>query len=240
MHAIVRCGQGQHYIATVFGYFCKVKTTDDYQRYLEGIYNRYYLVLNNEKNKLVKQYIFDRSSKYLDPSVLIIESDNSNWTEDDEGQGCVDFLSEVQQEDIEDNLQDDILNRCIQMDMEYQYNEYPEITCQKDIDDLMNVSGWFHDACIEKIARQNDGSLYVLFDGVWGCKIEIWFSNEVTYNVDSPNPDECDPYWSGSTMLIKDDFIYFADDNDMEISNITDSCYWFKAKKLKYHVIPNE
>lgn len=239
MHAIVRCGQGQHYISTVFGYYCKTTATDDYKRYLEGIHNRYYLVLNREKNRLIKQYIFDKNSKYLDPTVLIIESDSSDWTVDDKGQGCVSFLSEVPQEYIEDDLKADVLDRCIQMDAEYHYNEYPEISCQKDIDDLMDVSGWFHDACIEKLAQQNDGSLYVLFDGVWGCKIEMWFSDEVAYNVDSRNPDKYDPYWSCSTMLIEAGFIYFVDDDGMEISGITDDYCWFKAKKLKYHITPN-
>lgn len=171
--------------------------------------------------------------------MLIVESDNSDWSVDDNGQGCVGFLSEVSQECIED-LQSDLLERCIQMDAEYHYDEYPEIFCQKDIDDLMNVSGWFHDACIEKLAQQDDGSVYALFDGVWGCKIEIWFSEEVAYNVDSRNPDEYDPYWSGSTMLIEDGFIYFVDDEGMEVSGITEGYCWFKAKRLKYHVIPNE
>lgn len=239
MHAIVRCGQGQHYISTVFGYYCKITATDDYERYLERIHNQYFLVLNKEKKRLIKQYIYDENSKYLDPSVLIVESDNSDWSVDDNGQGCVGFLSEVSQECIED-LQSDLLERCIQMDAEYHYDEYPEIFCQKDIDDLMNVSGWFHDACIEKLAQQDDGSVYALFDGVWGCKIEIWFSDEVAYNVDSRNPDEYDPYWSGSTMLIEDGFIYFVDDEGMEVSGITEGYCWFKAKRMKYHVIPNE
>lgn len=50
MHAIVRCGQGQHYISTVFGYYCKITATDDHERYLERIHNQYFLVLNKEKN----------------------------------------------------------------------------------------------------------------------------------------------------------------------------------------------
>lgn len=239
MHAIVRYGQGQYYISTVFGYYCKVTATDDYQRYLEEIYNCCYLVLDIEKNKLVKQYIFDRNNEYLEPSVLIIESDNSDWIVDDEGHGCVDFLSGIQQEDIENNLQEDILNRCIQMDSEYQYNEYPEIFCHKDIDNLMDVSGGFHDAYIEKIKLQDDGSLYVLFAGTWGCKIEMWFSDEVCYSIDSRDPNEYDPCWFGSTMVIEDGFLYFVDEEDMKVADITDGYCWFKAKKLKYHVIPN-
>lgn len=240
MHVIVRCGQGRYYISTVFGYYCEATAADDLQQYRERIYNSYYLVLNKEKNKLIKQYIFNKNNKYLDPSVLIIENDRSNWIADDEGQGCVEFLSGVQQEGIEDDLQENILNMCIQMDSEYQYNEYPEIFCQKDIDNLMVVSGGFHDAYIEKNRLQDDGSLYVLFDGTWGCKIEMWFSDEVSYCIDSRDPDEYDPYWLGSTMMIEDGFLYFVDDEEVKVAEITDNYCWFKSKKLKYHVIPNK
>lgn len=240
MHAIIRCGQGQYYVSAVFGYYCNVTSTDDYQRYLEKIYNCYYLVLNKEKNKVIKKYVFDRNSKYLDQSVLIVDSENSDWSVDDTGQGCAAFMNEVEIDDVEDNLPKDILQRCIQIDAEYQYNEYRYVLCQKDIEDLMCVSGQFHDACIKKISQQDDGLLYVLFEGIWGCQIGMWFSDEVSCCTDSRDPEKCDPYWFGSTMQFEDGFLYFVDDEDMKVSDITDDYCWFKAKKLKYHVIPNE
>ena len=240
MHAIVRCGRGQWYVSTVFGRYCKVTATEEYQIYQDEVHNLYYLVLNEEKNKLVRQYVFDKNSIYLDPSVLIVEGDDSDWIVDEEFHGCVDFLKEYEQENMEDCIPKEILEKCIQVDSEYHYNEYPEISNQKDIDDLMSAAGGFHDAFIDKLEQKEDGALYVLFDGVWGCTIEMWFSGNVSYSTDSRNQEEDDPYWFSSTMLMEDGYIYFVDQGNMEVAQINNTYCWFKAKKVKYHVIPNK
>jgi hypothetical protein len=38
-------------------------------------------------------------------------------------------------------------------------------------------------------------------------------------------------------MLILDGFTYFVDEDDVKISDIAEGNCWFKAKKIKYHVI---
>lgn len=240
MYAIIRLGKREYYISAVFGYYCVITAIDDYERYLEGIHNQYYLVLNKEKNKLVKQYIYDRNSKYLEPSVLIVDCSQDNWNVDSEGHCGIDFLADVSQDNIEDEIPAALLNRCIQIDADYHYNEYPEIQSQADVDNLMSVSGYFHDACIDKFKEYDDGSVFVTFDGVWGCSIEVWFSGDVSYSIKSRDPEEYDPYWSGSTVLIEDGFVYFVDDGDMKVGDIGDGYCWFKARNMKYHVIPNE
>lgn len=68
--------------------------------------------------------------------------------------------------------------------------------------------------------KENDGVLRVLFDGVWGCKIEMFFDGDVSYNTDSRDPDLYDPYWYGSTMIRQDGYIYFVDDDDMKVEDI--------------------
>ena len=240
MYAIIRLGKGEYYISVVFGYYCVITATDDHQRYLEGIHNQYYLVLNKEKNKLVKQYIFDKNSKYLEPSVLIVDCDQDNWNVDSEGYGGIDFLTDISQDNIEDEIPAALLNRCIQIDADYHYNEYPVIKSQADVDNLMSVSGYFHDAYIDKFKEYDDGSVFVTFDGVWGCSIEVWFSGNVSYSIKSRDPEEYDPYWFGSTVLIEDGFVYFVDDDDMEVEDIGDGYCWFKARNMRYHVIPDE
>lgn len=60
----------------------------------------------------------------------------------------------------------------------------------------------------------------MLFDGVWGCKIEMFFDGDVSYNTDSRDPDLYDPYWYGSTMIRQDGYIYFVDDDDMKVEDI--------------------
>ena len=108
----------------------------------------------------------------------------------------------------------------------------------KDIKNLMMVSGGFHDACIDCL-EEKDGALYVLFDGIWGGQIEMWFSGDVEYDISSRNPKEYDPYWYDSTMLIENGFIYFVDAEDMKVEEIGEGYCWFKARNVKYHVIPD-
>ena len=93
----------------------------------------------------------------------------------------------------------------------------------------------------EKTAASDkgDGSLYVKFDGTWGCKVEVWFWGEVEDDISSRDPDECDPYWYGSTVIIWDDFVYFVDEEDMTVDQISDGYCWFKARHMKYRIIPD-
>jgi len=240
MHAIIRCGKGEYYLSTVFGYFCNITATDNHQKYLERIHNQYYLVLDKDKKKLIKQYTFNKASKYLDLSILIVESNNEGWELDENGYGCVKFLCDVNQDTIEDELPDHLLTKCINIDSDYKYEQFQEIRTLVDIENLMTVSGGFHDAFIVEHKQNDDGSLYLLFDGTWGCKIEVWFDGNVSYSIASRIGDECDPYWFGSTVLIDDGYVYFMDGKDMSISDIGDDYCWFKAKHMKYHVIPNE
>lgn len=75
MYAIVRNGNGTFYTSAVFGYFCKITATDDYQKYLERTHNQFYLVLNEKKDRLIKKFVFPWGNKYLDPQVLIINTE---------------------------------------------------------------------------------------------------------------------------------------------------------------------
>ncbi|MBQ8276695.1 MAG: hypothetical protein IJZ02_08765 [Clostridia bacterium] len=89
----------------------------------------------------------------------------------------------------------------------------------------------------EKKEREN--SLYLLFDGTWGCKIEVWFEGDITYDTSSRDPEKFDPYWFGSTVKIDNGFIYLIDDEDVSVSDINLSYCWFKARSMKYRVIPD-
>ena len=59
------------------------------------------------------------------------------------------------------------------------------------------------------------------------------------YDISSRDPDECDPYWYGSTVIIWDDFVYFVDEEDMTVDQISDGYCWFKARHMKYRIIPD-
>lgn len=87
------------------------------------------------------------------------------------------------------------------MDAGYIYEEIQEIKGQKEIDNLYWASGGFHDAYIAKEELQQDGTLYLKFDGAWGCEIEIWLWGDLEYDTSCKNPDCYDPYWYSSTIL---------------------------------------
>ena len=241
MHAIIRLGNGEYYTSAIFGHYDNVTATDDYERYLQQIHSRYYIVLNKEKTSLVKVYEFEPDTKYLILNVLIVDTNCDDWEIDENGLGGVSFLPKNKVlKMLEDNqLPNDMLNRCLSIDVAFNYNAYPYIETKADIDNLMAVSGGFHDARIAKLERFEDNSLYVLFDGVWGCSIEVWFEEDVSYCIDSRDPEEWDPYWSCSSIILHDNYVYFVDEEEMSVDKINNHYCWFKARRMKYHVIPN-
>lgn len=241
MHAIVRQGNGKYYISPVFGYYNDVKSEDDYQRYLESVHTPYYVVWDEEGKYLVKCLEMQPNTKYLIPQILIVDADRDNWVTDEEGVGGVDFLPRELADEIIENriVPDEIYSRCKAMDAGYVYDSEPEIKTEKDIKNLEWVSGGFHDAYIEECRQLENGMLYVKFDGIWGCKIEVWFWGNVEYDISSRDPEYDDPYWYGSTVIIQDDFIYLVDETDMSVDRIDAGYCWFKANHMKYHVIPD-
>lgn len=241
MHAIIRQGNGKYYISTVFGYYNDVKSEDDYQRYLERIHSPYYVVWDEAHTKLVKCFAMQPNTKYLIPLVLIIDSDQSRWVTDDNGIGGLDFLPRDFADSVIESgvLPDDILQKCLNADAGYVYEPYKEILSGKDIQDLQWASGYFHDARIAEEKLQEDGKLYLLFDGTWGCRIEVWFWGDLEYETASRDPEKWDPYWLGSSIIRQDGFIYFVDDDEMTVDKITKDYCYFKARHMEYHIIPD-
>jgi len=241
MHAIVCQGNGKYYVSAVFGYFKNITATDEYEKYLQSIHNPYWIVWDEEKKRLIRWLEMVPNTRYIIPQILIVDSECDNWNMNDDGEGCVDFLSRALLDSFLDNEQqpEDILKKCRQMDDGYTYEEIQEIKDQKDIDDLNRASGGFHDARIAEKELQQDGTLYLKFDGTWGCEIEVWLWGGLEYDTSSRDSESCDPYWYGSTILKKDGFIYFIDEEDMTVEKIDKRYCFFKAEHMKYRIIPN-
>lgn len=233
MHAIIRKGNGEYYISAVFGYYSDKKDKD--------YYGTYYVVFDENKERLIKQQTFNPKSKpNLDLMVLIVEPDTSGWNEDEHGFGGVDFLTkdEVDYITYKGECPEDIMRKCHEIDSSFRYKEYNEIHDDHDIERLMSVSGYFHDAYIAE-KKETDGGLYVRFDDVWGCSIEMFFEGDVSYNTDSRDSDDAEVWWYGSTMIRQGGYIYFVDDDDMKVEDIKPGYCWFKARTVKYRVIPD-
>ena len=151
--------------------------------------------------------------KYIIPQILIVNADQSKWIKDEQGAGCVDFLDRALLDsflDAEDQPQD-ILEKCHDMDAGYVYANIQEIKSERDIENLEWASGGFHDARIAKKEIQEDGALYLRFDGIW----------------------------FGSTVILQDGFVYFIDDNNMKVERVTPGYCYFRARHMKYCIIPD-
>lgn len=229
MHAIIRKGNKEYYISVVLGFYRINPKADKY----------YFVVLNEDKNKLIKcdQYF---PGNILSPRLLIVDNDTSNWNKDENGIGEVNLFNKDELDTYceKDEIPQEILNRILHLDNKYKYKEYNEINNKKDIDNLMWATGYFHDARITKQEMIYSNTLYLKFDGIWGCEVEMWLSESLNYDTSSRNPEEFDPYWYGATMILKNDYIYFIDEDDMKsVEDLKGYC-WFKCKKIKYHIIP--
>jgi hypothetical protein len=230
MYAIVNKGNGESYTSYVYACY------EDKRKRGSKEWGRYYVVLNENKTALVKHYSFEcKVLPTLHSMIMITDCNYDNWNVDEKtGFGEVNItnkeslLNMIKCGTISDEL--------LSLDKAYCFVAYPEINSKDDIENLMCVSGYFHDAYIKDF-EEKDGELYVLFDGVWGGKIEMWFSGDVKYDISSRNPEEYDPYWFGSQMVIVDGFIYFVDDEDVNIEDIGHGYCWFKSRYVKYHVI---
>lgn len=241
MKAIIRQGEGKYYVSTVFGYYQDVKSEDDYQRYLERIHSSYYVVWDEAHEKLVKCFAMQPNTKQMIPMVLVIDSDQHGWLVDDEGIGGLEFLPRTLADSLiaRGKLPNEVFEKCLVADGDFVYEPYKEIKSEKDIKDLQWASGYFHDARIAEEKLQDDGSLYLLFDGVWGCSIEVWFWDDLEYNTSSRDPEKHDPYWYGSTIILQDGFVFFVDDDNMTVDKITEDYCYFKARHMKHHIIPD-
>ena len=242
MHAIIRKGHGKYYVSAVFGFFSRLPKDNSYEESIANIRYPYFIVWNEEKTQLIKVHARVQNTEYIIPQVLIVDYDTEGWLSDEAtGSEWIDFLPKALADNLVDTktLPQDIKKKCLAEDENYTYQEYREITSQKDLDDLDYVSGGFHDGYIEKAEMQDDGSLYILMESLWGCSIELWFSGDAEWNTSPRMQDGEDPYWLDSSLFIENGFIYLVDDCDMTAEQITDNYCWFKGRHLKYHVIPD-
>lgn len=241
MHAIIRQGDGKNYVSAVFGVYLGSDETDDSGRIIQKDDNPYWIVWNAEKTRLIRWFSMVPDTKYLIKQILIVDSDQDNWNTDEDGVGCVDFLSRELLDSIldEEYQPEEILKKCREMDAGYVYSDVREIRSPKDISDLEWISGGFHDARIAKEELQDEDTLYLLFDGIWGCKIEVWFSGDLEYDTSSRAPGTDDPYWFGATVIMQDGFVYLADEEDMTVDSITKGDCYIRARQVKYRIIPD-
>ena len=241
MHAIIRLGDGKYYVSAVFGYFKNITATDGYEKYLQKIRNPYWIVWDADKKSLIKWFAMVPDTQYIIPQAIIIDANQSNWRKDENGDGCVDFLDKELLDAllVAEDQPKDILEKCRAMDAEYEYEEVREVKTEADVINLSWASGDFHDAYIAQKELLEDGTLYLRFAGVWGCEIEVWFWGELKYDTSCIDSGMYDGHWFDSTVILQDGFVYLVDDEDVTVEKIGPEHCFFKARHMKYRIIPD-
>lgn len=242
MHALINQGNGKYYLSYVFGYYRDITVTDEYERYVQSIDNPYWVVWDPEGKHLIRWYPNVQGTNYLILQIIIVDADQSNWTKDENGNGCVDFLNRELLDSFldQDDQPEEILAQCRAVDEGYTYDEIQEVKTQTDIENLHWATGGFHDAYIKQQEMQDDGTLYLRIDGIWGCAIDVWFWGDVEYDTSSRDPEYYDPYWFGATVILQDGFVYLVDEEDMTVDQITSGYCYFKARHMRYRILPIE
>lgn len=240
MHALINKGNGKYYVSTVFGYYKDISFPDKPE--IQD-FNRFCIVWNEDKTRLIAYPECVLGTDYCMPLVCPIDKVDGNWVNLGEDNQCVDFLDfETIQMLLNSKSQPrEIIEKCREVDKDYAYNEVKEIKTKQDIDDFeMAVSG-FHDAAIELLEEQKDGSLYIKFSECWGLSAIIWFWGDLEYDVGDRLSDEAlERIWFDSSLFFHDGFIYLVDEEGINSDNVSrlDGLCWFKARHMKYRLSP--
>lgn len=218
-------------LCMVFGYF--------WQNAEEmNLWDQVYIVLDEGKSKLIAQAVFDKDCTILDPYVLIIDSDDSNWVVEEDGFGVIDFLAghNILEQIRNETVSHSILNRCIKEDAKATKSMELLIKDEKSIRDFRTISYGLHDAYI-KTVHFEDGRLVVTFDGIWGCQIKVIFSENLSFNL--PLHLDYPEYWLQSSILQDEERnFYLINDRLEDFQQVTDEHTWMRANKISYQVIP--
>lgn len=89
----------------------------------------------------------------------------------------------------------------------------------------------------ERSSETRSTKVYLRFEGLDDFQVEVWFSGDLEY--DASRMDVGCSTWCDCTLILHDGFIYFADWYDLTIDNITSEPNYFKARHMKYRIIPD-
>ncbi len=235
MYGIVRNDDGTYYTSYIYGYYCRI--TDKSDRHA-SIYNRYYIVLDEQKTARVKKYVFDREKKHLDPLILLTDSYDEDWTyeNDDKQNGGLSILTESNLEAECITVTPKLLAECISLDSAYKFEEYKEIITDNDIQNPNYCTGNFHDLRFEAV-EQDWQCFHVILREAWVMKIEMWFSGDTKYR---PASDDAykHVYPLGCTLLRTDGYLYLIDDEFATLEELTEYISYIRGNGVKYRISP--
>ena len=109
--------------------------------------------------------------------------------------------------------------------------EWRVIENREDAENLLLMSGCFHDGVIDSFSYDRDGGLNVIVSGCWGAKISLRFAGDVKMQFS----EEAFAMLVDATIFTEDGFVYWADDYSVKSAkDITEKMCYFRARLLQW------
>ena len=115
------------------------------------------------------------------------------------------------------------------------HGEWRLIESPKDAEDLLWMSGYFHDGMIDSASYDRDGDgdgrLDVIVSGCWGARICLHFVGGIKMQF----CEETVNMLTEASLFLEDGFVYWTDDYSVKsVKDITDKTTYFRANLLQW------
>ncbi len=248
MHAVIRLGEGKYYTSVVLGKYRGTDPEDEWMRLLEEQEDSaYFIVLNEDKTKLIRRYYTDYSISYGGCTVLTFDDSTNGWTLDENGYGGVDFLSKTEALRITDGgkAPSALLEKCLELDGDRRFDESFDLSGLSELERFKCVTDSLFDTRLKTLTRVENDKYYALFTDGRGYDAELWLEGEVDANLRSEISGKTDPWYSAEIGL-RDGVFYICD------SDFTDDVFdteplledyrretfrWIKAERARARIL---
>lgn len=184
--------------------------------------------------------------KFWNPkrAVFVFDNDRTGWVENGEFEGYDWIYDKLSTKLFKQKISyAEIIDRCKEMQEKVKDVEWRVIENNKDIDDLDAAAINFHDACVNKLFKEND-KLIIEFDA-WDCRIVLELEGDIETNlyINCGNSVTADGFWDGifcSKMFFENGFIYWVNVDDITKSEEIfedDFNRYFKCKNVRWKII---
>ena len=248
MHAIVRLGDGKYYTSVILGKYRGTDSADPWVRAMEEQEDSaYFIVLNEDKTKLIRRYYTDYSINCGICTVLVFDGSTEGWELDDNGYGGVDFLSKSEALKITDDTSTprELLNRCLELDGERKFDERFNLCDPAEIEKFKCVTGSLFDTRLKACSQIGEGRYYALFTDGWGYDAEIILEGKVDINLRSEIADKTGQWYSaeiglreGTFYICDSDFVDDVFDTEPLLEDYRrESFRWIKASRAHARIL---
>lgn len=198
---------------------------------------------NGKKSKIIAFDPEYKSLIYIDfwklgrgnsRNVFIVDTDTSDW---DAKEGYWWILEDETLNAIKKGkeLDYEMLDFCKSLQKAVSIKEWNELTCEKDVENLLSCSLSFHDACVELIEKKN-GEIFLDFNTYWGCHIHFRIPEKGSQLHIKEKDGSCGEIFD-SNIFFCDGFVWWVNQYQVKSpTEIDDEDIWFKAAKMEWKV----